>query len=165
MAQTIVELYDSRRLEQLAKKRETVRWLLAALGLGALIACVILTAGVNTRNINDRMLLCMLISIAAAWIILYFSVSVIRDGGRELAHAEHLKGEPRETVTGRLTPLKLKVQIRGSVSLRKIRVDTEDGPVTLNVHIDKAKLLPQKGETVRLYLVHGYIVAYEVIKP
>lgn len=159
----IVELYAPERLEKLARRRKLVRWLLWALGLGALAVCVVLTAGVNTRNIYERLRLCILISVAAAWIILYFSSSVIRDGGRELAHAEHLRDEPRETVVGTVTLLKLRVQIRNSVALRKVRVDTEKGPLTLSVHIDRAKELPHSGERLRLYLVHGYIVAYEVL--
>ena len=58
------------------------------------------------------------------------------------------------------------IQIRDSVALRKLRVEVQGGePVTLNVHLDKAERLPHRGELLRLYTVHGYVVAYEVLKP
>ncbi len=164
MPQNVVELYAPERLRRLSRRRELTRWLLWALGLGALIACVVLTAGVNSRNIYDRLKLCVVISVAAAWLILYFGTAVVRDGGRVLAHAANLKDEPRQTVTGRVTLLRLRVQIRSSVELRKVRVDTDRGPVSLSVLLDWAGELPHRGELLRLYVVHGYITAYEVVE-
>ena len=42
-------------------------------------------------------------------------------------------------------------------------MDTDKGPVSLSVHIEKAEQLRRAGEWLRLCTVHGYIVAYEVI--
>ena len=166
MAGEIVELYSPERLARLEKRCRVVKDLLWALGLGVMAACVVLTAGVNTRNVQDRLKLCIGLSVGAAWIIVYFSTFVVRNGRRELEHAGHLREGPRQTVTGRVTLLKLKVQIRDSVALRKLRVEVQGGePVTLNVHLDKAERLPHRGELLRLYTVHGYVVAYEVLKP
>ena len=47
--------------------------------------------------------------------------------------------------------------------MRKVLVETEDGPVNLSIHIDKAEQLRRAGKLLKLYTVHGYIVAYEVI--
>ena len=88
----------------------------------------------------------------------------LRDGKREIEHAANLAEGPRESVAGRVTVLKLKVRIRNSITLRKIRVDTEDGPVNLSVHIDKAERLRRAGEWLKLYTVHGYVVAYEAME-
>lgn len=161
MASEIVELYEPERLARLEKRRALTKKLLIALALGALAVCVTLTARVNTRNIYQMLLACICVSVGAAWIIIYFGVYVVRDGGRELEHAKHLTEGERESVTGRVSLQKLKVRIRGSVTLRKLRVDTDKGPVTLSVHIDKAEQLRRAGEWLTLYTAHGYVVAYQ----
>lgn len=161
MSKEIVELYDPARLARLEKRCVLTKRLLWILALTALAVCVILTALVNSHNIYRMYLACVCISVGSAWLIIYFGIYVVRDGGRELEHAKHLAEGPREAVTGRVTLQKLKVRIRNSVTLRKVRVDTEQGPVNLNVHIDKSEQLRRAGERLTLYTVHGYIVAYQ----
>lgn len=163
MSGSVIELFSPERLERLERRRKTVKRILLALALAALAVCIVLTSGVNTKNFYQRLLSCICISVGAAWIIIYFGVYVVRDGGREIAHAKHLAEGSRETVTGKVTLEKLKVRIRNSVTLRKVRVDTADGPVSLSVHIDKAEQLRRAGRWLKLYTVHGYIVAYEVV--
>ena len=161
MSNTVVELFPPERLEKLARRRRLVRRLLRILALIALAVCVFLTAQVNTRNIYRMLLACICVSVGTAWIIIYFGIYVVRDGGRELEHAAHLAEGEREAVTGRVTVQKLKVRIRNSVTLRKLRVDTAEGPVSLSVHIDKADELKRAGERLTLYASHGYVVAYQ----
>ena len=48
------------------------------------------------------------------------------------------------------------------MTLRKIRVETAAGNRDLSIDIDKAPQLRRAGEYLRLYVSHGYIVAYEV---
>ena len=163
MQQKIVELYEPERVARLEKRCLIVKRLLWILALTVLGVCIYLNTRVNTRNIYRLLLTCICVSVPAAWIILYFGTFVVRDGKRELAHIANLEGEPRETVTGKVTLLKLKVQIRNSVSLRKVRVDTPQGVANLNILINRAYELPHAGELLRLYVVHGYIVAYEVL--
>lgn len=161
MEHEIVELYEPERLARLEKRCALTKKLLIALALGALAVCVTLTARVNTHNIYRMLLACICVSVGASWIIIYFGVYVVRDGGRELEHAKHLAQGERQSVTGRVSLQKLKVRIRGSVTLRKVRVDTDKGPVNLSVHIDKADQLRRAGEWLTLYTVHGYIVAFQ----
>ena len=159
--QPIVELYDPKRLEGLARRRRLVRGLLYLLAIAALTVCVVLTCRVNTRNIYDMLLACICVSVGAAWIIIYFGVYSVRDPGRELAHARHLADGPRESVSGRVAILPLKVRIRNSVTLRKLRVETPKGPVECSVHVDRAEELRRAGEWLTLYTVHGYVVAWQ----
>ena len=160
----IVELYEPERLARLEKRRALTKKLLLGLALAALVVCIVLTAQVNTRNIYKMLLACICVSVGAAWIIIYFGIYTVRDGGRELAHAKHLAEGPREAVTGKVSLQKLKVRIRNSITLRKVRVETENGPVNLSVHIDKAEQLRRAGEWLTLYTVHGYIVAWQKAK-
>ena len=161
MSNQIVELYHPERLAKLEKRRRQVKRLLQALALAALAVCIFLTSRVNTHNIYRMLLACICVSVGAAWIIIYFGIYAVRDPGRELAHARHLEEGPRESVTGRVTLEKLKVRVRNSITLRKVRVDTDRGPVNLSVHIDKTEELRKAGEYLTLYAVHGYIVAYQ----
>ena len=160
MPNPVVELYPSERLAKLERRRKLVRRLLWVLALAALGVCVYLTARANTRNLYQMLLACICVSVGAAWIIIYFGIYHVRDAGRELAHASHLQDAPREEYTGRVTLQKLKVRIRNSITLRKVRVDPDRGPVNLNVHIDKTETLRRAGEYLTLYAVHGYVVAY-----
>ena len=161
MNQPIIELYAADRLARLERKRTRTKRLLWALALGALAVCVVLCTRVNTRNLYQMLLACIGVSVGAAWVIIYFGVYTVRDGGRELAHARHLAEGPRETVEGRVTLQRLKVRVRNSITLRKLRVETAEGPVSLNVHIDKTEELRRAGEWLRLYTVHGYVVAWQ----
>ena len=163
MPQRIVELYSPERLAKMAARRTIVKRVLWGLALAALTACIVLTTQVNTHNIYKMLLSCICISVGAAWIIIYFGVYMVRDVGRELEHARHLAEGERETVEGRVSLLKLKVRIRNSVTLRKVRVETAEGNRDLSVDIDKAPELKRAGEYLRLYTSHGYIVAYEVM--
>ncbi len=163
MSQQIVELYAPERLARMEGRRRGLKRLLWGLALAALALCLVLTLGANTHNLYRRMLACICVSVGAAWIIIYFGIYGVRDVGRELDHARHLQDEPRQRVEGRVTLLKLKVRIRNSITLRKVRVETADGPVSLNLHADKTQQLKKAGPWLGLYTVHGYIVAYEVI--
>lgn len=160
MPNSVVELYAPERLEKLDRRRKTVKLLLLLLVLAALGVCIFFTARVTTRNYTQMLLRCICVSVATAWIVIYFGIYVVRDGRRELEHARHLAEGQRETVTGTVTVEKLKVHVRNSITLRKVRVDTEDGPVSLSVHIDKADQLKRAGKRLTLYTVHGYVVAY-----
>ena len=164
MTNTIMELYSRERLAALERKRNLTRRLLWALALAALGVCVVLTAMTDTRTLYQHLLACVCISVGAAWIIIYFGIYTVRDGGRELEHARHLEGEARQMLEGKVTLQKLKVRIRNSITLRKLRVETAEGPVSLSVHIDKAEQLRKAGPWLRLWVVHGYVVAYEVME-
>lgn len=157
----IVELYPPERLARLARRRRLVKGLLYLLAAAALAVCVVLTCRVNTHNIYDMLLACICISVGAAWIIIYFGIYVVRDGGRELAHARHLADGPRESLSGQVAILPLKVRIRNSVTLRKLRVETAEGPVECSVHVDRAEELRRAGPRLTLYTVHGYVVAWQ----
>ena len=161
MSDPVVELYPPERLEKLARRRKAVKILNWVLALAALAVCVFFTARANTRNLYQMLLICVCVSVGTAWVIIYLGIYVVRDGGRELEHAAHLKEGEREAVTGKVTLQKLKVRIRNSVTLRKLRVDTAEGPVSLSVHIDKADELKRAGERLTLYASHGYVVAYQ----
>lgn len=162
MSGSVVELYSPQRLARLDRRRRVVKRLLWALALAALAVCVFLTSRVNTHNIYKMLLSCICVSVGTAWIIIYFGTYMVRDAGRELEHAAFLADGERELVEGRVVPLKLKVRIRNSVTLRKIRVETETGNRDLSIDIEKAPQLRRAGEYLRLYVSHGYIVAYEV---
>ena len=163
MSHPIVELFDADRLRKVGQRRKTIKLLLWLLAFAALGVCVYLTTLVNTRNIYRMLLACICVSVGTAWIIIYFGIYYVRDAGRELEYAEHLTEGEREIVEGRVSLVKLKVRIRNSVTLRKVRVETDHGPVSLSIHIDKADQLKKAGKYLRLYVTHGYITAYEVM--
>ena len=157
----IVELYPPERLAWLRVRIERTRKLLWALAIAAAAACVALCLTTDNFNLYRRLAQCIAVSVGAGWLIIYFGTYVVRDGRRELEHAANLTDE-REQITGTVTVLRQKVRLRSSITLRKVRVENEDGSRVLNVHIDKADQLRRAGERLTLYVSHGYITAYEV---
>ena len=162
MSQSVVELYPPDRLEKLDRRRRTVKGILWGLIAAALAVCVFLTTRVNTHNVYKMLLSCICVSVGTAWIVIYFGIYMVRDARREIEHAKFLTEGEREIVEGRVILIRLKVRLRNSVTLRKVRVETAEGDRNLNVDIDKAPQLKKAGEFLRLYVSHGYIVAYEV---
>lgn len=157
----IVELYSPERLARLERRRKRVKLALILLAAAALAVCVGLTCRANTRNLYDMLLACVCVSVGAAWIIIYFGIYWVRNAGRELDFARRLTEGPRESVTGRVTVLNLIVRIRNSVTIRKVRVETADGPVELNLQLDRTEPLRRAGARLTLYVVHGYIAAWQ----
>ena len=160
----IIELYPPERLERLRGRVGVLRRCFWGMALLAAVVCLVLTLTADNFNVYRRLAWCIGISVGTGWLIIYFGTYYVRDGRRELEHAAHLADGEREAVTGKVTVLRQKVRIRSSITQRRVRVDTAEGSRTLNVNIDKADQLRKAGERLTLYVVHGYITAYEVAR-
>lgn len=161
MTDGVIELYSPGIVQGLQQKNKRLSRVLLAISWGALAVCVALCFLTNTRNIYRMMGLCMAITVAAGWIVLYFYIFGIRKTKRTIAHAEHLQGQ-REKLTGDVTVDSVRIRIRGSIQVSKVRVRTETGERVCNINADCAEQLRRAGQRLTLYVVHGYVAAYEV---
>ncbi len=164
MSDPIVELFPEKQLQRKKRIAEILRWVLIVLSASALISCIVLTACTNTRNIQTMLAWCIGISIVTGWLVIYFYIYGVRQTKRELAHAANLRdGEP-EAVTGKVTVTKRRFRIRNSVTVCQVLVDTGERIRGFQVDVNRAAQLKKAGERLTLYIVHGYVTAYEVRK-
>ena len=161
MPDTAIPLYTDRDLRQLRFWRRFWTWALPVLLVLALGAIIGLIVTVNRRNELRHELIAICISTLAGWITIYFSTFSIRGGKRELQHAETLSDGVPEVLRGRVRLTKERFRIRGSIALRKLEVETPDGVRRVSINATKVKRIKKAGEHLVLYVVHGYVAAYE----
>ncbi len=162
MSDGVIELFPEKQLLRRKRAAEILKWVLVAFAAAALTVCIVLTSLVNTRNIQTMLGWCVCISIAAGWLVIYFYLFGVRQTKRELAHAENLRGPEREAVTGRVTVTKKRFRIRNSVTVCQVLVDTGESKRSFQVDVNRASRLKKAGQYLTLYVIHGYVAAYEV---
>ena len=101
------------------------------------------------------------VSTLAGWIVIYCGMFTVAAARRELAHANMLHREARETVRGAVSVTDERVTIRQSITARRVEVAADGQTRRLLVCEARAAALAAAGASV-LYTVHGYVAAYEV---
>lgn len=161
MESRIVELYDDTalaRLERRIKRWRGLLWVLAALALGLCVGMIVRTGTANAARME---LTVICVSTVAGWIVLYgrmFGLTVAR---HELAHANMLRREERQAVSGVITVTKERVAIRNSITARRVEVTVDGQTRRLLVCETQADAL-ESAEAAVLYTAHSYVAAYEV---
>ena len=161
MEKEIVELYGDADMARL--KRRITRWRVAlwALAAAALAACVVMCALTGTANAARMETTVIVVSVLTGWIVIYGGVFVVSASRRELSHAEMLRSEERQKVTGTVTLTAERVAIRHSITARRVEVQGEGKPIQLLVCQTRAETLAAAGACA-VYTAHGYVAAYEV---
>ena len=161
MESRIVELYGDSVMTRL--KRRIMRWrvLLWVLAAGALGLCVGLIVRTGTANAARMELAVIGVSTFTGWVVIYGGIFVVTAGRRELAHANMLRREERQAVSGGVTVTKERVAIRNSITARRVEVNANGQTRRLLVCETRADALAAAGAAT-LYTAHGYVAAYEV---
>ena len=154
-----IELYSREVFERQEKQNRIWKTVLIAIAAAAVIAEIILFVLTNTKN--QQVTICWIIGVAivTGWIIIYFNV--FRRGviSREAQHAENMLTGEREELEGTLKLSDEVLRIKKSITIRKAELYNADGRHRLNVHVDRAALLPEG--KVRVWTVSNYIAAFE----
>ena len=161
MESRIVELYDDAamaRLERRIKRWSGLLWTLCA---GALAACLGLIARTGTANAARMEWAVIGVSTVAGWIVIYGRIFGVTAARRELAHANMLRRETRQAVSGDVTVTNERVAIRKSITARRVEVNSDGQTRRLLVCETRAEALASAG-TATLYTAHSYVAAYEV---
>ena len=161
MEPRIVELYDDAAITGLERRIRRWRGALLALCAGALAACVGMIARTGTANAARMELAVIAVSTLAGWIVIYGGTFVVAAARRELAHANMLHREARETVRGAVSVTDERVTIRQSITARRVEVSADGQIRRLLVCETRAAVLAAAGAAA-LYAAHGYVAAYEV---
>ena len=161
MESRIVELYDNAAITRLERRIKRWRGLLWVLAAGALAACVGMIARTGTANAARMELTVSCVSTVAGWIVLYGRMFGVTAARRELAHANMLRREERQAVSGGVTVTEERVTIRNSITARRVEVTADGQTRRLLVCETQADALASVGAAV-LYTAHSYVAAYEV---
>ena len=161
MESRIVELYDDAAITRLERRIRRWRYALLALAAGALAVCVWMIAHTGTANAARMELTVICVSTVAGWIVLYGRMFGLTAARHELAHANMLRREERQAVSGVITVTKERVMIRNSITARRVEVTTDGQNRRLLVCETQADALESAGAAV-LYTAHSYVAAYEV---
>ena len=91
---------------------------------------------------------------------IYFFTFVILKLKRQTEHAERMLNGERVSIVGTITSVgDDDINIPGSISIRKVKVKTDDGEQTVSANSEMRKLLPDDGERYVFYTVNNYIVS------
>lgn len=158
----MIELYDEREIN--LKRRANKIWsvVVCVFGAACLAACITLCCLVNVRNVQQIQYIVMAIAVVGGWLVIYILVSVIAENRHEITHAENMLGGEREEFSGKVSLEKVKIKISGSITVVKAVVTDGNDSCRLNVNLKKADRLKNLEGEVKLYVVHGYVVAIEV---
>ena len=156
-----IELYSRDELGRL--KRKNRRWTAAliAVSAAAVAVCAGLCVLTTTGNAKTMERAAITVFTLAGWFCLYCLRFVVLRGKAELTHGEMLLAGERSEMTGYLELAPETVQIRGSIAVRRVWVTDGRETRRASVNARKAALLPV-GRQAALYLVNGYVAAYEV---
>ena len=155
-------LYTKEMTEKRKARAKRDAWLAAGLLLGGLLLCVFLCTRVRTGNAIRLQWACVAVSTVTGWAaLLLCHLSVIPQRAAYRHEEGILKGEPAE-ISGVLYREPGALALPKSITVKKLRLETENGPVTLSVQEEKEKHLPPDGTRVRVLTVRKYITACEV---
>ena len=157
---TLTELYSLEDLHRLRKRTRIWRIALSCFGAGVLLACVILCALTGTANAARMERATILVSTLGGWTVIGLWSGIAAAGRREAAHANNMLTGPRETVSGLVTVTNQRVCIRGSITIRKVLVDTGEKTLRVNLNEARMKAFPAEPKRLTLCTVHNYVVAF-----
>ena len=157
-----MELYPAAYIA--SRKRNKTIWLVIACGLAVLSLAVCITLCVlTTTATEDRYeFIVLLVSGLSGCVVIFLWKNLVFENVRELRHIHSVQEDAPTTVEGKITVLPDRFRIPGSVYVQRLQVDgTDHNTATVSVNSRRVKLLSGKTQSVRLYTVHGYVVAFE----
>lgn len=158
----IIELYGQGEVDK--RRRAGVSWTVAVCVFSALClaACITLCCFVDVRNVQNIMLTVMTIAVVGGWVAIYILVSVIAENRHEAIHAANMLDGQREEYCGSLSVESKKIKISGSITIVKAVLSDGDKSEKFNLNVTKAKKIKNIRGRIKLYAVHGYVVAIGV---
>lgn len=161
MKEGLVELYGDGDVARLRRQIQRGRLIYGAMAAAGLIACLTMIALTGTANAARMEIAVIAVSTVVGWLVIYGVLFVIGTRKKELRHATMLRTGERQEVRGTVTVTDERFTIRKSITVRKVEVRGEQGTQTLRVCETRAEVLTA-ADIAAVYVVHGYVAAYEV---
>ena len=158
----MIRLYTPEAAQRWKRRASLTRAIAPSLVALALIVCIILCTMVNTANAQQMMFACMGLFTLAGWTCILLLYCVYAPAQAQALHIGGMFTQAEEAHEGLLRVHRDSFRIPKSVTVRKVTLDTAEGPLSLSVSAALAEQLPQNGTRVRVRTVRKFIVAYEV---
>ena len=136
--------------------------ILAGLALALFVLLCLLT-----RTGNARLMLVIAIAamIAAGWGLICLWLFAVEPARAEAQHLASLAGAEKQVREGRFFLTGDSFRIPKSVRVRKVRLETCDETLSLNISAKLAGRMPSSGSLVRAETARKFITAVEVLEP
>ena len=134
---------------------------LAALMLILFVTLCLLTRTGNARFMLFLTVICMVLM---GWVLIFLWQFVLEPARSEKQHLEGLAAVEPETREGRFFLRADSFRIPKSVRVRKVRLETEDEILSLNLNEKLADRMPPDGSLVRVETARKYITGMEVLE-
>ena len=156
------ELYSRQDIERLKKTTKRAGLAAALIAAATLTACVLLCCLTNRDNAAAMEKAAVWSSVLGGWIVIYLYHNPFKDLRYESGHAEMLLEGERTAVEGVLTLSEQRMRIRGSIRFYPLTLQDGEETHRSKVIASRAGLLRSlNGRRLRLYVVNGYVAAYE----
>jgi len=157
----MIELFDAKKMKKLKFEYQLVQVVIALIAVVTVGAIYLICKMTGTLNASDMELKATIIFLLAGWVEIYLIINVYLSKKAQTLHGQMLSEDERTEVTGPAEVGKNRIKIKDSVTVRQVRVKTQDGTKTLNIVEDRAKEIEKIEGPVKFQVVHGYIAAYE----
>ena len=149
------------------KSRERARraiWIFRGTAAASLVLFILLCLFTGTGNAGTMFRISLICMIPAGWAVIACRVLWTDPAKAEAQHLEGLeKGEP-QIHEGRFTLSGDVFRIPKSVRVRKVRLETAEETLSLNLNEKLSGRMPPDGSLVRVETVHKFITALEVLE-
>lgn len=160
--ETIRELYSRQEIERLENTTKRAGLAAALLAAATLIACVLLCCLTDRDNAAVMEKAAVWTSVLGGWIVVYLVNNPVKDLRYERGHAEMLLEGERESIEGVLALSEQRMRIRGSIRFYPLTLTDGEETHRSKVIASRAeRLRPLNGRRLRLYVVNGYVAAWE----
>ncbi len=157
----MTELYN--REFALSQRAAYKKWLLISVGvcLSALVISVALCFFVTTRNARTLFVVVSALSIITGWTYLLWLRPLWHARRAQYQHCDNILSKTEiDYAEGRLHVSGDSTQVPGSIRVRLVTLKENEKNALYHVNADFS--LPENGTPVRLGIVSGYVVGYEV---
>ena len=156
-----IELYTRDELDRLGRKIRRRTAALIAVFAAATAVCAALCVLTTTGNAAAMERAAIAVFTPAGWFCLYHLRFTVLEGKHELTHGEMLLSGERETVAGVIALSPETLRIKNSIRIRRVTVTDGGASRRVTVNARKAALLEDIDGPVTLFVVNGYVAAYE----
>ena len=161
---TIIELYSRQDLERLKKKTKRAGRAALLIAAATLAVCVLLCCLADRHSLALMEKIVTAVSVLGGWTVIYLYHHLVKERRWELGHAQMLLEGERSVLEGVIEVSKERMRIRGSIRFFPIALTDGEERRRSKVIAERAeRLRAENGKKLRLYVVNGYVAAYEQI--
>ena len=157
-------LYTKKEQSRFEKRTKLSFYLSAVLFVLPLILSVVLCFFVNTETAKTLLTHIIFMNTLCGWAGIGIFYYVYLPSRAQAKHISRCIDAEYETYSGMVCVSKTAFAVPKSITVKKVLVETDEGPVTVYLNAAYAGLFPEGNINLRLLTASKYITAFEVLK-